>query len=190
MMKKTLLAGIAFLFCTGAAPSTPLLCAVPQHAPASGPVIPQAYGYTAVPGVAVKPDPHKIYRAIFSATAAADKPASLLPAILMAATELNTLAAYGVPLSNTRYVIDFHGPGAVYGLLDNAHYRQKFGTDNPNLPVLAELKKAGVKLYVCSQQMLAMGVGFNTISPDVTVASDGLFVLVNFQDQGYAFLPF
>jgi len=191
-MKKTVF-GTAFLLllCMGAAPSPPLQCAVSRSlAPARPLVIPQAYGFTAVPGVAVKPDPHKIYRAIFSATAGADKPTALLPAILMAGTELNTLAANGVPLAHARYVIDFHGPGAVYGLLDNAHYRQKFGADNPNLPVLAALKKAGVKLYVCSQQMLAMGVGFNSISPDVTVASDGLFVLIDFQNKGYAYLPY
>lgn len=158
--------------------------------PPSAPVIPQAYGFVPVPGAAIKPDKHRIYRAIFSATAGADKPGDLLPAVLMAGTELNTLVVSGVPLSDADYVIDFHGPGALTGLLDNAHYRQKFGTENPNLPVLAELKKSGVKLYVCSQQMLAMRISFNSISPDVTVASDGLFVLINFQNQGYAYLPF
>jgi intracellular sulfur oxidation DsrE/DsrF family protein len=166
------------------------LAAAATLPPPSAPVIPQAYGFVPVPGAAVKPDKHRFYRAIFSATAAADKPDALLPAVLMAGTELNTLVASGVPLAHADYIIDFHGRGAVYGLLDNAQYRQKFGIDNPNLPVLAELKKSGVRLYVCSQQMLAMGLSFDSISPDVTVASDGLFLLINFQNQGYAYLPF
>ncbi len=158
--------------------------------PPAAPVIPQAFGYVAVPGAAIKPDKTHVYRVIFSATAGAAKPDALVPAILMAGTELNVLVANSLKLSNAAYVIDFHGPNAIIGLLDNAHYRQKFGIDNPNLPVLAELKNAGVQLYVCSQEMLATGTAFNTITPDVTVASDGLIVLATFQNRGYAFLPF
>lgn len=158
--------------------------------PPAAPVIPQAYGYVAVPGAAIRPDRTHVYRVIFSATDGAAKPDALLPAVQMAGTELNVLVANGLKLSNADYVIDFHGPGAIAGLLDNAHYRQKFGVDNPNLPVLAELKKAGVRLYVCSQEMLATGTGFDTITPDVTVASDGLVVLATFENRGYAYLPF
>ena len=47
-----------------------------------------------------------------------------------------------------------------------------------------------MRLYACSQEMLATGTGFDTITPDVTVASDGLVVLATFENRGYAFLPF
>ena len=106
-----------FLMCAGAA-------AAPLPPPAA-PVIPQAFGYVAVPGVAIKPERSHVYRVIFSATEGAPKPDALVPAVRMAGTELNVLVANGLKLSNADYVIDFHGPGAIQGLLDNAHYRQK-----------------------------------------------------------------
>jgi intracellular sulfur oxidation DsrE/DsrF family protein len=154
------------------------------------PVIPEAFGWVVVPGAAISPDKAHIYRALFSATAGADKPDQLVPAVLMAGTELNALAASGLPLANADFVIDFHGPGAVDALLDNAHYQAKYHLDNPNLKVVSELKHAGVKLYVCAQLLLAIGVPFDALTPDVTVASDGLVVMMTFQNQGYALLPF
>jgi intracellular sulfur oxidation DsrE/DsrF family protein len=166
------------------------LAAAADLPPPVKPVIPEALGWVVVPGAAISPDKGHTYRAIFSATAGADKPDQLVPAVLMAGTELNALAASGLPLANADFVIDFHGPGAVDALLDNAHYQAKYHRDNPNLKVVAELKQAGVKLYVCAQMLLGMGVAFDSLTPDVTVASDGLVVLMTFQNRGYALLPF
>ena len=154
------------------------------------PVIPEALGWVVVPGAAISPDSAHTYRAIFSATAGADQPAQLVPAVLMAGTELNALAAAGLSINHADFVIDFHGPGAADALLDNAHYQAKYHLDNPNLKVLAELKQSGVKLYVCAQMLLGMKVPFAALTPDVTVASDGLVVLMTFQNRGYALLPF
>jgi intracellular sulfur oxidation DsrE/DsrF family protein len=154
------------------------------------PVIPEALGWVVVPGAAISPDKAHVYRAIFSATAGAEAPDKLVPAVLMAGTELNALVASGLTVANADFVIDFHGPGAVDALLDNPHYQAKYHIDNPNLPVLSELKKSGVKLYVCAQLLLGIGVKFESLTPDVTVASDGLVVLMTFQNQGYALLPF
>ena len=158
--------------------------------PPARPVIPEALGWVVVPGVAISPDKAHVYRAIFSATAGAEAPDKLVPAVLMAGTELNALVASGLTVANADFVIDFHGPAAVDALLDNPHYQAKYHIDNPNLPVLAKLKKSGVKLYVCAQLLLGIGVDFATLTPDVTVASDGLVVLMTFQNQGYALLPF
>lgn len=154
------------------------------------PVIPEAYGWVVVPGAAVSPEATHTYKAIFSATAPAERPDQLVPAVLMAGTELNALAASGLAPERADFVIDFHGPGAVDALLDNAHYQAKYHRDNPNLPVVAELKQAGVKLYVCAQMLLATKTPFDSLTPDVTVASDGLVVLMTFQNRGYALLDF
>jgi intracellular sulfur oxidation DsrE/DsrF family protein len=158
--------------------------------PPAMPVTSDAYGFVVVKSAAIQPDKAHVYKAIFSATQGGDKPGERAPAIQMAGTELNALVASGLGLSNADFVVDFHGPGAVWALLDNKHYRAKFGTDNPNLAALATLKKSGVKLYVCAQQMMAQGVAFDSITQDVTVASDGLVVLMTFQNKGYALLPF
>jgi intracellular sulfur oxidation DsrE/DsrF family protein len=153
------------------------------------PVIPEADGYVAIPKAAVAPDKSRTYRAIYDATHAADTPAQILPALNMAGSELNVLGGAGVPLKSARFVIVFHG-AALNGILDEAHYKAKLGVSNPNLKVLSELKKAGVELYVCGQNLAFEHIDPGTISPDVTVATDALIVLMAYQNDGYALLSF
>ena len=107
----------------------------------------------------------------------------------MAGSELNALAVEKVPLNHAKFVIVFHG-AAMNGILDNAHYRAKYRVDNPNLRVLSDLRKAGVQLYVCGQNMAFDHVDPAAISKDVKVASDALIVLMTFQNDGYAVLEY
>jgi len=171
-----------------------LLMAIPEFALAAPkpltPVIPEAYGFIPVPQASVKPDKSHVYKAIFDARQAAAKPAELAPALMFAGAELNTLSASGVPLSNIDFVIIFHTTDADSAVWDNAHYRAKFGVDNPNLKVLSEMKKAHVRVYVCAQQLVADNVPFDSLSPDVTLATDGLVVLMTFENAGYALLSY
>ncbi len=153
------------------------------------PAIPEADGYVAIPNVAVAPDVKHTYRAIYNATMAADAPDHLLPALNMAGSELNAFSVAGVPLKNVKFVVVFH-ENAMDGILDDAHYRAKFGVPNPNLPVLSAMRKQGVELYVCGQNMVAIHVDPATISRDVTVASDALIVLMAYENDGYALLSF
>jgi intracellular sulfur oxidation DsrE/DsrF family protein len=157
-------------------------------APAS-PVIPEADGYVAIPHVAKAPDKKRVYRAVFDATQGAEKPDQLLLALNMAGSELNALGAAGVPLTNAKFVVVFHG-AALDGILDEVHYKAKFGVSNPNLKVLAAMKKAGVELFVCGQNLAYAKVDPATISPDVTVASDALLVSMEYQNAGYALMSF
>ncbi|MGH2647491.1 MAG: DsrE family protein [Ginsengibacter sp.] len=151
--------------------------------------IPEADGYTIIPGAKVPPDKNKIYRAVYDATHAAKDPSQLVPAINMAGSELNALAVCGIPLTNAKFVVVFHG-AAIHSILDEDHYKEKFGISNPNLKALSELKKAGVKIFVCGQNLLAENIEAKTISPDVNVASDALIVLMTYQNEGYALMSF
>jgi len=166
----------------------PARAADPGSAPI--PSIKSGDPYVAVPGAAKLASKKRVYRVVFDARRGADKPDELVPAINMASSEINTLAAHGVPRKNVKFVIVFHTAPANDGLLDSAHYRAKFGIDNPNLAVLAELKAAGVELYVCGQELLADKVPLNAVSHDVTVVEDGLVTIIEFQNDGYAHLSF
>lgn len=157
-------------------------------APAS-PVVTDADGYAMIPGAAVPPDRKRVYKAVFDATRGADKPAALVPAINMAGSELNALAVAGVPAANAKFVIVFHG-AAMDGILDDAHYRAKFGIANPNRKAIAQLRKAGVELFVCGQNLLSDKVDAKTLLPEVRVASDALIVLMAYQGDGYALMSF
>ena len=73
------------------------------------PAVPAADGYVALPGAALSPTNATKYQAVFDATRFASEPTQLVPAINMAASELNALAAVNAPLSNARFVSYFMG---------------------------------------------------------------------------------
>jgi intracellular sulfur oxidation DsrE/DsrF family protein len=156
---------------------------------AQSPAIPEASGYVSIPGAAFMPEEGKTYRAVFDATRGAGKPTELLPAIDMAASELNALAVESVPLAHAKFALVFHGK-AIDGILDDVHYRSKFGVKNPNLVVLAEMKRQGVGLYVCGQNLAADNIDPMSLTTDVKVASDALLALIELQSQGYQLLSY
>lgn len=155
----------------------------------NSPVISQADGFVVIPTAKMQPDKNHIYKAIYDATKDSKDPSQILPALNMAGSELNALVVSHVPLSNAKFVIVFHG-AAIYGILDNASYKKKYGVDNPNLKVLSELKKAGTQLFVCGQNLLSENIDLKTVSSDVTIASDALIVSMTFQNNGYALMSF
>jgi intracellular sulfur oxidation DsrE/DsrF family protein len=157
--------------------------------PPKAPVVPEADGYVVIPGAALTPQPSSTYHAIFDATRAADKPTGLVPALNMAGSEYNALGVAGTPLRNAKFVVVFHGD-AMAGILDDAHYKARFGVANPNLSVIAELKKAGVELFVCGQNLAFEKIDPKTLTPNVTVASDALLVLMTYENKGYALISF
>ena len=151
--------------------------------------IPEADGYVAIPNAALSPTKESKYLAVFDATRAPDKATQLVPALNMAGSELNALAAVDAPLANAKFVVVFHG-AAVDGILDNAHYKAKFGTDNPNLAVIAKMKKQGVEFFVCGQYLAGEKIDPKTLTRDVTVAADAILVLMHYQNRGYALMSF
>jgi intracellular sulfur oxidation DsrE/DsrF family protein len=163
--------------------------AAAQWPPPKSPVIPQADGYVETPHMALAPTKERKYQAIFDATRPAEKATQLVPALNMAGSELNALAATNVPLSNAQFAVVFHGP-AVDGILDNDHYRAKFGSENPNLKVIAEMKKQGVEFFVCGQYLAGEKIDPKILSQDVTIAADALLVLMQYQNKGYALMSF
>jgi intracellular sulfur oxidation DsrE/DsrF family protein len=177
---------VALVLATFVAPSR---SPAPEWPAPKAPVIPAADGYVVIPGAAVPPDKSLTYRAIFDASRGADKPEGLLPALNMAGSELNAFHVAGVPKSNLKMAVVFHG-AAIDGILDDAHYRAKFGVRNPNLPVLEQFKKSGVELFVCGQNLASDRIDPKTLAPAVVVASDALIVLISYQNHGYALLSF
>jgi len=157
--------------------------------PPKSAAVPAADGYVIIPGAALSPTNATKYQAVFDATRPASKSTELVPAINMAASELNALAAVNAALSNARFAIVFHG-NAVDGILDSEHYKAKFGIDNPNLKVIRDLKKAGIEFFVCGQYLASEKIDPKTLSPDVTLAADALLVLMHYQNKGYALLSF
>jgi intracellular sulfur oxidation DsrE/DsrF family protein len=154
---------------------------------AKAPVIPQADGYVLIPDAAVRPVQEHVYKAIFEATKFPKDFHDLLPAVNNAGSELNALSVENVPGQNWKFVIVFHGP-SINGILDDSHYKEQYGVSNPNLAVLAEMKNAGVALFVCGQNIASAKIDPATITPLVTIGSDALLVLMEYENAGYAYI--
>lgn len=92
---------------------------------------------------------------------------------------MNTLAAHAVTRANVDFVV-FHTGPSDEAVLDDAHYRAKHGVANPNLPVLAELRRQGIKLCVCGQRLLADGVPLDAVTKEVTIVEDGVVAIMIF----------
>lgn len=175
---KYLLFAIATIFLLNAAAQTN-----------NSPIIPQADGFIVIPNAKIPPDKNRIYRAIYDATKAPKDSSQIIPALNMAGSELNALGVSKIPLSHAKFAIVFHG-AAMNGILDDEHYKAKYGIANPNLKILSELRKVGVQLFVCGQNLLAENIDVKTISPAVAVVSDALIVLMAYQNDGYALMNF
>ena len=168
------------------------VCCTAWAAPPAGfwqfPAIKGAGAMHPLPNAAFQPDKSTIYKVVFSVTRAPkgtqDPDGGLEPV----ARAVNVFTSAGVPLEHLKFVAIIHG-GATPMVLDNAHYKQRFGADNPNLKIIRALKAAGVEVVVCGQAVAGYGYEYSWVDPDVKVALSALSTLIILQHQGYALVP-
>lgn len=141
-----------------------------------------------LPDSAFKPRPGHTYKVVFSLTQEAKDPTKVNPALDRVARTVNLYVAAGVPLTKLKFVAVASG-GATPLILDDAHYQAAYGVANPNLPLIAELKKAGVTVAVCGQAVAEHHFGYDWIDASVTLALSALTTITTLEDQGYALMP-
>lgn len=138
-----------------------------------------------VPGAKNMPDPKLTYKVLFDMTAAPATPAEINPMLQTAARYLNTLARAGVPAEHRRIAIIIH-QGGTPAVLKNAEYKARnHGVDNPNIPIMQALAKAGVELHVCGQGVLSNKIDPKDIQPEVQLDLWALTTIVDFEQRGY-----
>jgi intracellular sulfur oxidation DsrE/DsrF family protein len=141
-----------------------------------------------LPDSAFRPRPGHTYKVVFAMTQDAKDPAKVNPALDHVARTVNLYVAAGVPLAKLKFVAIAYGAATPLAL-DNAHYQAAYGMPNPNLPLIAELKKAGVTVAVCGQAVAEHHFGYDWIDADVTLALSGLTTVTTLEQQGYALMP-
>jgi intracellular sulfur oxidation DsrE/DsrF family protein len=160
--------------------------AAADNAPAQ--VITAAGAYHPLPQAAYQPDRNATYKVVFSLTKAGDKPDHISPSLERVARTVNLYASAGVPLDHLKFVAVASGD-ATGIVLDDAHYRAQFGTANPNLAVISQLRKAGVDVAVCGQAMAEHHYPNDWASKDVTLSLSALTTITVLEQQGYALMP-
>ena len=106
-----------------------------------------------------------------------------------AARFLNMHANEGMKPEQLKVAMTIHG-GAWQDVLDNETYKEKFGVDNPNLPLINALTKAGVDVIICGQTASFRGMDKQTINPNVKMALSAMTALLQYQSIGYKFIKF
>lgn len=142
-----------------------------------------------LPKAAVQPEKNKIYKAVFDISRFPDKPDDVAVGLVHAARTYNVFASGGVPAQDMKVAIVMHGPAAIVGM-NNQTYQAKYKIDNPNLPLLAELKKAGAEVYVCGQSVHIAKFDEAALAPEAQLATSAMIVLVSYQNKGYALMAF
>lgn len=140
-----------------------------------------------LPHAAVQPKKDKVYKAVFDVTSAEQDASKPNPGLVHVARAVNVFASAGVPLEHLKFVAVIHGP-ATPSVLDNEQYHAKYGMDNPNIPLIAALREAGVKVQVCGQALADLKYDHDWVNKDVTITLSALADLIVYGDKGYAFV--
>lgn len=150
------------------------------------PVIEGFGGVVVIPNAAEKPRPG--VKIVFDVTSDA-KPSDVNKGLDRAARMLNLYGAAGLKASDIQIVVVLHGE-ATKSALNDEFYQPRFGVErNPNLPLIRELQKAGVELFVCGQALNYKGFPESAVVKDLPIADAALTVTVNRQQDGYGYLP-
>ncbi|HET6632271.1 MAG TPA: DsrE family protein [Rhodanobacteraceae bacterium] len=151
------------------------------------PLVPKYGGVYPRPNADMQIDPagtYKVFADVVTAKHAEGQPYKSLQRL---ARLVNLMGYAKVPPENV-HIVALLEKQARTGGLNNETYRRLYGTDNPNLKLLHDLKKAGVKLMVCSQAVAELGLQESDLDPSITVTLSGLSDTAIYGGQGYAFL--
>ncbi len=152
------------------------------------PVISAAGRIHPMPQAAYQPDPKGTYKVVFSLSQAGTTAIEVSPSLDKVARTVNLYVSAGVPLTRLKFVAIASGKAAPI-VLNDVQYRKIYGVSNPNLPLIAQLRKAGVDVAVCAQALAEHDYHFNWVDAHVTVALSGLTTVIDLQQEGYALSP-
>jgi intracellular sulfur oxidation DsrE/DsrF family protein len=141
-----------------------------------------------LPQAAYQPQPQETYDVVFSITKTADTPTEINPSLQHVARVVNLYTSAGVPLSHLKFVAMIYDQAAD-AALDDGHYHQKYGVDNPNLGLIRTLRNAGIDVAVSGETIADQQERNQWIAPQVTLALSGLTTITNLEHQGYVLIP-
>ena len=125
---------------------------------------------------------------VFDVTADA-KPSDVNKGLDRAARLLNLYGAAGLKASDVKISVVLHGE-ATKSALSDEFYQPRFGVErNPNLPLIRDLLKAGVEIFVCGQALNYKGFAESAVAKEVPIADAALTVTVNRQMAGFGYFP-
>lgn len=111
------------------------------------------------------------------------------PLIETVARYYNLHLQNGYKASQLKAVLVVHG-NAVFDVMSNEAYLEKFGKDNPNAPLVQMLIDKGVEVVLCGQSSTHHGVDLEMAVPGTKMALSAMTALVALQNEGYQLIRF
>lgn len=102
---------------------------------------------------------------------------------------VNQGAAMGLKRENVQAAVVIHG-AAGEEMLENAEYKARKGVDNPNIALLSEMSRAGVRIILCGQTVDSRKMPRDKILPFVEIAPSAAWAHAVLLRQGYTVNPF
>ncbi|ONF97129.1 DsrE family protein [Sphingomonas jeddahensis] len=180
-MPRILLLAASLIVCISEASAT---AADDRH-----PVVQNFGAITKVPDAKERPDPSLRYRVLFDISKGAPATGGVNPGLEKVARFLNLLGGDGVRPRPGDVVVVIHGPATSLVLSDAAYAQRNKGGHNPNLPLIAALRSAGVSMRVCSQALLGNRIASAELADGIEVDVSAMTTLATLQLRGWALIP-
>ena len=150
------------------------------------PIIPKQGGVLPRPNAAEQP--RVGVKVVVDATADST-PAEVNKGLDRVARLLNLYGVAKLKADDIKITVVLHGE-ATKSVLNDASYQKRFQIEqNPNVPLIRELQKAGVEVLVCGQALNYKGFPDSEVVDGVPIATAALTVIINKQADGYSYLP-
>ncbi len=151
------------------------------------PVIPKYGGVHPRPDLPVRPEPKANYKIFVDIVSSDQQPSGQFKGLLRLARLINLMGYCKVPFDHVHIIAVLDGKSG-YAAANNDFYKKQFKMNNPNLPILKALKKAGVQLMICSQALAEKGIPDRIVDPDVTITLSALTDAVVYGQKGYSYM--
>ena len=134
-------------------------------------------------------DTSQTLKVVFDVYNTPEDPSRVSPSIETMARFLNMHVEAGMPLSNLKVACVIHNR-ASKDAMDNTSYKEKYGVNNPNIPLMEELTAAGAEIYMCGQSIYARGYDRDKLAEPVQVALSAMTVFLSLRQKGYQLIKF
>lgn len=155
----------------------------------TGPIIQKGGGHFPVPGATFTVPTGTTYKMAWDIEVGSARPADANAAYDVPARFVNQAAVIGMARNAIDVAVVIHG-SAGEEMLTNEEYRARKGVDNPNIALLEEMSKAGVKIIICGQTVGSRKMPRDKILPFVLVAPSAAWAHAVLQQQGFNMNPF
>lgn len=136
---------------------------------------------------ALKYDKDLEYKVVIDVVDSPGDSSSIMRQLTEIARTYNLNIANGVPKRKLNMAVVVHG-GAIYGLLNNEAYQERYGIPNPNAEAISIMEKAGVDFYICKQVLSFRRIPDENILKEIDIAVSAKTALITLDQMGYSYM--